>query len=141
MTLSEIEKAERLSRTRASLMAAMAAILIVIAFLGLGDEAGSMHPVFRHLLWGSMIFLWLVILATGGGLQLSRNLRSLMNDEVALANRGRALQAGFWAAMAGGLALYFASFQWELGLREALRFLLSAAVAVALLRYARLELR
>ena len=140
MTLNEIQQAERYSRTRAALMAAMAAILAVNAFVGF-RETETMGPVIRHGLWALMIALWLIILATGGWLQLSRNVRRLMNDEVALANRSRALQAGFWTAMIGGIALYFASLEWELGLREGLRILLNGTIAVALLRYARLELR
>jgi hypothetical protein len=139
MTLNEIQQAERHSRTRASLM--LAAIMVLNAITGIGDEASSMTPWFRHALWAAMILLWLVILATGGWLQLSRQVRSLMNDEVALANRSQALQAGFWAAMIGGLALYFASLEWELTVRTGLRLLLNGTIAVALLRYARLELR
>jgi hypothetical protein len=141
MTLNEIQQAERHSRTRASLMAAMAAILAVNAFIGFGEGASGMSPMLRHGLWGLMVALWLVILATGGGLRLSRNVRSLMNDEVALANRSRALQAGFWTATIGGVALYYASLEWELTVREGLRILIHATIAVALIRYARLELK
>jgi hypothetical protein len=64
-----------------------------------------------------------------------------MNDEVALANRSAALQTGFWVAMILGLALYFASFRWDISLREGLRVLLDLSIAAALLYYSRLELR
>ena len=140
MTVSDIRLAERHSRTRSLLMAIMAVVLLVNGFLAFGEESSSMTPALRHGSWGVMILLWLVILATGGWLQLSRNVRSLMNDEVALANRSKALQAGFWAAAIGGVALYFASLQWELGLREGLRILIDGAIAVALIRYSWLEL-
>jgi len=100
-----------------------------------------MTPALRHGLWAAMILLWLVVLATGGFLHLSRRVRSLMNDEVALANRSRALQAGFWTAMLLGVGLYFASLQWQIDVREALRILLNLTVAAALTRYAWLELR
>ena len=142
MTASDIEKAERLSGIRAALMAAMAAILLIHAVIGFGDGADSaLRPYVRHGGWGVMILLWLWILATGGGLRLSRSIRSVMNDEVALAHRGAALQAGFWTAMLAGLAIYAASFAWDLSLREGLRLLLNLSVAGALFRYARLELR
>jgi hypothetical protein len=142
MTASDINEAERLSRLRASLMAAIAVILVVSAFLGFNDEApGAIRPYVRHIGWAAMILLWLVILATGGGLRLRKSVRSLLNDEVALANRSQALQAGFWVAALGGLALYWASFQWDLSLREGLRVLLDLTIATALFRYARLELR
>jgi hypothetical protein len=40
-----------------------------------------------------------------------------------------------------GVALYFASLEWEISVREALRILLNLTVAAALVRYAWLELR
>jgi hypothetical protein len=138
---SDIQRAEHASRSRSLLMAIMAVVLIANTAIGLGDEASSMTPVFRHALWAAMILLWLIVLATGGGLLLSRRVRSLMNDEVGLANRGRALQAGFWAAMLFGLLLYFATLEWDLAVRDALRILLNLTVAAALVRYAWLELR
>ena len=141
MTVSDIQKAERASRTRSSIMAAMAVILLAQTAVGLGDEASSMTPAFRHGLWAAMILLWLIVLATGGGLLLSRRVRNLMNDEVALANRSRALQAGFWTAMLVAVGLYFLSLQEELSVREALRILVNFSIAAALVRYAWLELR
>ena len=141
MAVSDIEQAEHASQTRSALMAAMAVILLINTAVGLGDEPSSMTPALRHGLWAAMILLWLVVLATGGLLHLSRRVRSLMNDEVALANRSRALQAGFWTAILAGLGLYFLSLQEELGVGEALRILLNLSVAAALVRYAWLELR
>lgn len=141
MTTYEMQKAEYASRVRARIMAVMAAVLLIIGFLGFGDEASSMDPVLRHASWGVMIFFWLIILATGGWLRLDKRIRSVMNDEGSLANRSKALQAGFWVAMALGLALYFASFEWQLSVREGLRMLIDVAIAAALLRYAWLEMR
>jgi hypothetical protein len=92
-------------------------------------------------MWALTIVLWLVILATGGWLRLSRNVRSVMNDEVALAHRSAALQTGFWTAMAIAMALYFAGPSWHLSLREGLRILTDVTIAAALIRYAWLELR
>lgn len=139
MTRTDIDRAEHYSSTRAALMAAMAAILLISAVIGFGDEASSMRPWLRHGIWAAMIGLWLVILATGGWLNLKRSIRSVMNDEVSLLNRSKALQAGFWAASLLGIALYFATLRWELGAREAIRILIDGALAVALLRYAWLE--
>lgn len=136
----DIQKAESASRTRSYLMATMAVILLVTTAIGV-NERGTMTPALGHGMWALMILLWLVILATGGWLQLSRRVRSMMNDEVSLANRSRALQAGFWTAMLLGVGLYFASLQWEISVRDALRALLNLTIAVALVRYAWLELR
>ena len=65
----------------------------------------------------------------------------MMNDEFALASRSQALQTGFWVAVASGLVLYFASLEWTLDVREAMRILVDVTIAAALLRYAWLELR
>jgi len=141
MTASDIQQAERHSRSRALIMAVMAVVLLPLGLLGFGDEASSMTPMLRHAMWGITILFWLVILATGGWLQLSRSVRSVMNDEVALAHRGAALQTGFWTAMILALAIYFASLIWAVSLREGLRILTDLTIAAALLRYAWLELR
>lgn len=142
MNVSDVNKAERVARGRASLMAAVAVILVLSAWLGFSDGApDAVRPWVRHVGWAVMILLWLVVLATGGGLLLSRGVRRMMNDEGALANRGSALQLGFWAAMAGALAVYAASFSLDLTLREGLRLLVNFSIAAALARYAWLELR
>ena len=140
MSLTDLQLAERASRVRSALMATMAVILLINAYIAPGERS-TMSPVLRHGIWAAMIVLWLVILATGGWLQMSRRVRSLMNDEVALANRSRALQTGFWAAILFGLALYFASLQWTVSVNVAIRILLDLTIAAALARYAWLELR
>jgi UDP-N-acetylmuramyl pentapeptide phosphotransferase/UDP-N-acetylglucosamine-1-phosphate transferase len=141
MTLHDIELAERHARTRSLIMAVMAVVLLILGLLGWRDDASSMSPMLRHAMWAITIVFWLLILATGGWLKLSRDVRRLMNDEVALAHRSAALQTGFWTAMLLALALYFASLQWAISLREGLRILTDVAIAAALLRYAWLETR
>jgi hypothetical protein len=141
VTASDIEKAERVSRTRSLIMAIAAIVLLIQAVLGVGDESTSMTPALRHAIWGVMILFWLIILATGGWLRLRRSVRDLVNDEVALANRSAALRTGFWTAMALALFLYFASLVWPIQLRDGLRILADLAIAAALIRYAWLELR
>ena len=141
MTGSDSQQADRASRLRSQFMVLMAALLLAQAAFGFGNEASSMTPWFRHGLWAAMILLWLVVLATGGWLRLDRRVRSLMNDEYALASRSQALQAGFWVAVAAGIVLYFASLEWTLDVREAMRILVDVTIAAALLRFAWLELR
>jgi len=141
MTASDIDKAERIARARALIMAIAALVLLIQAVLGVGDEASSMTPVLRNATWGVMILFWLIILATGGGLRLGRNLRSLINDEVSFANRSLALQTGFWAAMLVGLIVYFASLYTTISVREGLRIVTDLSIAAALIRYAWLETR
>ena len=141
MTESDIALAERHARTRATIMAVMAMVLLILGLLGWRDDASSMSPMLRHGFWAATILFWLLILATGGWLQLSRDVRRLMNDEVALAHRAAALQTGFWTAMLLALAIYFASLNWAISLREGLRILTDVTIAAALTRYAWLETR
>jgi hypothetical protein len=141
MTIADIELAERHARTRSLIMAVMAVVLLILGLLGWRDDASSMSPMLRHGMWAITIAFWLLILATGGWLKLSRDVRRLMNDEVALAHRGAALQTGFWTAMLLALVLYFASLIWAISLREGLRILTDVAIAAALIRYAWLETR
>jgi UDP-N-acetylmuramyl pentapeptide phosphotransferase/UDP-N-acetylglucosamine-1-phosphate transferase len=141
MTPSDIELAERHARTRSLIMAVMAVILLILGLLGWRDDASSLDAALRHFMWAVTILFWLLILATGGWLKLSRDVRRLMNDEVALAHRSAALQTGFWTAMLLALGLYFASLQWTISLREGLRVLTDVTIAAALIRYAWLELR
>jgi hypothetical protein len=141
MTASDIDLAERHARTRALIMAVMAMVLLILGLLGWSDDASSMEPMLRHGFWAVTILFWLLILATGGWLKLSRDVRRLMNDEVALAHRSAALQTGFWTAMLLALGLYFASLEWTISLREGLRILTDVTIAAALIRYAWLELR
>ena len=140
MTLHDIELAERHARTRSLIMVAMAVVLLILGLLGWEDQASSMSPLLRHGFWAITILFWLLILATGGWLRLSRDVRRLMNDEVALAHRSAALQMGFWTAMLLALGLYFASLAWTISLREGMRILTDVTIAAALLRYAWLEL-
>jgi hypothetical protein len=141
MTIYDIELAERHARTRSLIMAVMAVVLLILGLLGWRDDASSMTPMLRHGMWAVTILFWLLILATGGWLKLSRDVRRLMNDEVALAHRSSALQTGFWTAMLLALGLYFASLYWTISLRESLRILTDVTIAAALIRYAWLELR
>jgi hypothetical protein len=141
MPLSPVDKADRNSRSRGILMALGAVVMLVLAAFSAMDVPHGTSDAARGGVWALMILLWLIMLATGGGLLLNRQVRGLMNDEVWLANRGHAIEAGFWAAMAMALALYLANFFRPIPLRDALGMLTEIALAAALFRYAWLELR
>ncbi|HEX8623820.1 MAG TPA: hypothetical protein VF782_01945 [Allosphingosinicella sp.] len=99
-----VEKAERASSLRASLMAAGAAIVAINAW---AEWGGSDSPRPGGVaLWVLLVLVWTAVLATGGGLALGKRMRALLNDELSLRNRARALAAGFYAMLAAALALY-----------------------------------
>jgi hypothetical protein len=140
MTASNtVEKAERASRARAIVMALGGAVLLLLAAGVAADPDAFVGDRARAAVWGVLVLLWLLVLVSGGGLMLNTRLRTMMNDEVSLDNRRRAVALGFWAAMAAALALGGASFATPIGLRQGLALLTELALAAALLRYAWLE--
>lgn len=138
MPLSEIERAERSSRSRAAIMALLAAVVAFNSSFGLMNPAND-AATFRGGFWLLTITLGLLILATGGGLMLNARLRALMNDERTLAHRARAYAAGFFAAMLAATALYILSWSAPIEPRAALRLVMGIGLAAALARYALLE--
>jgi protein-S-isoprenylcysteine O-methyltransferase Ste14 len=136
----EIEKAERMSGVRAALMAAGAAIILIDAGIQFGVRAYTGSGA-RGASWIVLIGLWTVILWHGGGLRLTRRMRALINDELALQNRARAVAAGFYTAIFACLALYVAQWSVAMTAGDALKLVSGCALAAALLRYAALERR
>jgi protein-S-isoprenylcysteine O-methyltransferase Ste14 len=140
MNANDIEKAERLSRGRAAIMALAAFVLVVHLVLQYGNPAYvSADP--RGASWLLVIGLWLFILWNGGGLRLKGNMRALLNDELSLQNRARALSTGFYVAVLGALILYALEWRIAIGAGDALKLVSAGALAAALLRYAWLEWR
>jgi protein-S-isoprenylcysteine O-methyltransferase Ste14 len=140
MPLSPVDQADRNSRNRGKLMAIAAAVLLALALFSALDPIGTTNFV-RGVVWAVLTLLWLILLATGGGVLLNRQVRAMMNDEVSQLNRRRAIEAGFWSAMAMAIGLYFASYSWPVPVRAGLGMLTEVAIAAALIRYAWLELR
>ena len=140
MPLSPVEQADRNSRNRGTLMAIAAIVQLALALFSALDPVGTTNFV-RGIVWAVLTLLWLILLATGGGVLLSREVRSMMNDEVSQLNRRRAIETGFWTAMAAAIGLYFASYSWPVPTRAGLAILTEVAIAAALIRYAWLELR
>jgi hypothetical protein len=137
MSLSQIERAERSSRSRAVVMALLAVVLAVTATFGFDNPAND--SLVRGPAWLVELLLAIVVLATGGGLMLNRQLRALMNDERSGHNRARALATGFYISLLAASVLYMISWWTPIDLRAALRLDSGLATAAALARFALLE--
>ena len=133
-----VEGAERASRGRAILMAIAGAILPLNAALQFGNPA-YVQPGVRGASWIVLTGLWMVVLANGGGLRLRGRMRALLNDELSLRNRARAVAAGFYVALAAALALYLATWRVEIVAGDAMKMVTAAGLTTALLVYAWLE--
>ena len=132
-----VEKAERASTLRASLMAAGALILAINAGLQWGTPA--FRPGGLGGLWVLLVALWTLVLATGGGLALGSRMRALINDELSLRNRARAVAWGFYAMLAAALGLYLLARSSEVATADALRAISAAGLSTALFVYSWLE--
>jgi len=138
--MTDIEKAERMSRGRAAIMTLAAGVLILNVVLQYGDaEYAAAGP--RGGSWLLVIGLWIFILWNGGGLQPSGRVRALLNDELSLLNRARALALGFYAAVLLALACYVINWWQAIAAGDALKIVSAGAISAALLRYAWLEWR
>ena len=138
--MTDIEKAERMSRGRAAVMTLAAAVLVLNVVLQYGDvEYAAAGP--RGGSWLVVIGLWIFILWNGGGLQPRGRVRALLNDELSLLNRARALALGFYAAVLLALACYVINWWQAIAAGDALKIVSAGAISTALLRYAWLEWR
>jgi hypothetical protein len=136
--ISDVDRAERKSRARAICMALLAGVTVLTSTFGL-QSAVNDAATFRGGSWLVTMALATAIVSTGGGLNLSRELRVLMNDELSQANRRRALALGFYTAMLVTMALYVVSWREPIEVRAALRLVSGLGIAAALARYAMLE--
>ena len=102
-----VEIADRMSRKRSVVVAIaagafLAVQLIARPFFIAGPEAAR-HTQINF--WAINALALLLALATGGGLLNRRQLRVLVNDEIARAHRQSAIVAGFWVAMTAAMIL------------------------------------
>ena len=84
----------------------------------------------------------LLLLLTGrGGFGFGKEVRELVNDEVSRANYKTAVSIGFWVAMIIAMTLYVLAADPKHTAREAVYYIVTPSVAVALLTASWLELR
>ena len=135
-----VERAERASRGRAAVMALAAIVFMINAVIDFGHPAYS-QPGWRGAIWPIIVLAWLLLIASGGGLRVGRKLRELMNDELSLQNRARALAVGFYATNLAAVAVSYASWRVPMMIGDALQLVTGIGVSAALLVYAWLEWR
>lgn len=91
-----------------------------------------------YIVWAAALVLFL---ATGGGYIQPRAVRRVLNDEVTVDHRRRAMSLGFLASMAAAVVCYFIAQVEPMSAGVAIHVILSVGVAAALLRFAMLERR
>ena len=140
--MSDIETADRISRSRARIIPVLAVIFLTgqAAYFSQTDAGRTVDHV-RIGAWFVWSLVLLTFLATGGGFIHSKRVRALMNDEVTRANRMKAYAVGFWAVAASLLGLYVVALFDQVSGRDAIHISLSAGIAAALLTFGFLERR
>jgi len=142
--ISNVERAERLSRKRAHMLPFLAIIYFTQqATFFAGDAPPGVRTV-DYVKVGAWLVLSLVLvmaLATKGFWLESREVRALIDDENTRANRATAMTVGFVAGMLGGILLYFIDQFEPIHAREAIHVILSLGIGAALLRFGMLERR
>jgi len=141
LTISE--KVEMLSRRRARALPTLAVIFLAQQASYFNMPAQSDRTV-DHVKIGAWLLLSVVLLAglgTGGAWFRPREVRELVNDESTRAHRQGGLVYGFWAAMAAAITLYVVNMFELVSGRDAIHVILSAGIAVAMIRFGMLERR
>ena len=142
--IRDIEKAEKIGRSRAIMFAVQA-----VMFAGwqgfyygaaMGDQVRTVDTV-KIWTWLVWVVALLAMLATGGALMRSRAIRALLNDELTRANRTAAYVAGFWGAMGAAIGCYVIDLFDPVAPREAIHAIVSFGIASALLTFAIRERR
>ena len=140
--MTDIETADRVSRSRARIIPVLAIVFIAGqgAYFSQDDMTRTVDHV-RIAAWLVWSVVLLLFLATGGGFIHSRKVRALMNDEVTRANRLQAYAIGFWAAAGSAIGLYIVNLFEPVSGRDAIHIILTAAIGGALLTFGMLERR
>jgi NADH:ubiquinone oxidoreductase subunit K len=142
MSTEDIALADRLTMRRARASTILAILFVLSMLTSLGTDVPLNRPeTVKFVAWVFWAAALLFLLATGGGFTRSATVRGLMNDETTLENRRNAMVAGFWATVVTAFILYVVSLFETVSGRDAIRLMLSAAVATSVLRFGMLERR
>ena len=141
-TPSDIERAERISRRRARMFPILGIYFIAgqAVFFRQVAEAPRIAQ-FKISAWLVWALVLLIAFAFAGGHFQGKKIRSLVEDDVARANRAKAYETGFWAAAAAAIALYITNMFEVVTGREAIHLILTALVGAAMIRFGVLERR
>jgi hypothetical protein len=140
------ERIERLQRERMRLLYVQLVFFVLwqLTFFSRPlREAGEARAVDHvkigaYVVWAAVL---VIALATGGGYIQPRAVRAVLNDELTIEHRRRAMSLGFLAAMTAAVACYFIDQFAGMPAGVAIHTILTVGVATALLRFAMLERR
>jgi hypothetical protein len=140
---SPVEIADQVSRRRAIGVAVVAIVFLGTQFITrpFFVSGANTVPTTRIDMWAINAIILLLLLATGGGLLNKRKIQELVNDEVSRSNYKRAVVAGYWVGMVSAMSIYLVPALGVGTAREAVHFIVTQSIGVALLTFAFLEHR
>src|SRR4051812_6262584 len=144
MPMSVAEKAEYLSKRRARMLPALAAIFLAQQasyFSTPAAQAPRDVDTVKISAWLVLSVVLLAALATKGFWFHSKEVRNLIDDENTRANRNEAMRSGFLFAMGAGVCVYVMTMFTQVTAREAVHIMMSAGIATALIQWGFLERR
>jgi len=142
-----IEKAERLGRRLARLLMGMGFALLGLQALYVqlpGGPSGTplrMADIVMLIAWCFLVLACLFAMVGGGGYGYGKQVRALVNDETARANRDAAIRIGFVAAMLVSLIMFVSSYFAKTDVRLTCHMVITAGLGIAMIRYGALEKR
>jgi hypothetical protein len=137
-----INTADRLGRKRARMLPIVAIFFLTQQTAFFANPPGE--RAVDHVRVGAWVLMTAVILlALHGRMPLfrSREVRAMLDDESARANRASAMHWGFMATVIAGMTIYAVLGVAPMTAREAIHLIVSAGVVVALVRFGFLERR
>lgn len=134
-----VEKAEKLGRRRARLLVITGVMLVALQatyFLQIHAPAHNDAHVWLNLgAWSFLVLTMLFALLTGGGYGYGKQVRALVNDESAMANRDAGLRLGFAMANLAALGVFLISHHHRVGGMFAAHVIITASLGSALIRF------
>jgi len=142
-SISEIEAADRLSRRRARILPAIAAIFLAqqAAYFAEPDAAVRLVDQVKIGAWLLLSVVLLLTLATGGFWLKPKRVRALMDDDAARSNRAQAQGLAFLVTMAAAILLYGFNLYEPMSGKETIHLLVSVGIVTGLFRFVYLERR
>ena len=138
------ERADYLSRRRARILPALAAIYFAQQVTFVSALGNGAHRTVDHFKIGAWVVLSVILLlglATKGFWLQPREVRDLIDDEGTRANRLEAIRIGFLFACGAAIATYFIAEFEPLTAGEAAHLVLTFGIGAALIRFGVLERR
>lgn len=129
---TDTEKADTISRRRAQYMPFLAVLLLAQQSLFISWDGRAVTLV-QTVAWIVLALIVLFAIVTGGNWFASARVRALANDEVTRANRAKAIERGFVAAMLTAILVFAISPIEPITAQRAAHLIVSIGLAVTLL--------